>query len=31
MKKPIVLHIDKKEIKRAAKKAADELYSKEAK
>ena len=29
MKKPIVLHIDKKEIKRAVKKAADELYSKE--
>ena len=29
MKKPIVLHIDKKEIKRAAKEAADELYSKE--
>ena len=31
MKKPIVLHIDKKEIKRDAKKAADELYSKEVK
>ena len=31
MKKYIVLHIDKKEIKRAAKKAADELYLKEAK
>ena len=29
MKKPIVLHIDKKEIKRALKEAADELYSKE--
>ncbi len=29
MKKYITLHIDKKEIKRAAKKAADELYSKE--
>ena len=28
MKKCIVLHIDKKEIKRAAKKAADELYLK---
>ena len=31
MKKPIVLHIDKKEIKRALKEAADELYSKEVK
>ena len=31
MKKPIVLHIDKKEIKRAIKEAADELYSKEVK
>ena len=29
MKKPIVLHIDKKEIKRTAKEAADELYLKE--
>ena len=29
MKKCIVLHIDKKEIKRALKEAADELYSKE--
>lgn len=29
MKKCIVLHIDKKEIKRAAKEAADELYLKE--
>ena len=29
MKKPIVLHIDKKEIERAVKEAADELYSKE--
>ena len=29
MKKPIVLHIDKKEIKRAVKKEADELYLKE--
>ena len=31
MKKPIVLHIDKKEIKRALKEADDELYSKEVK
>ena len=31
MKKCIVLHIDKKAIKRAAKEAADELYSKEVK
>ena len=31
MKKSIVLHIDKKEIKRAAKEAADELYLKEVK
>ena len=31
MKKPIVLYIDKKEIKRALKEAADELYSKEEK
>ena len=29
MKKTIVLHIDKKEIERAAKEAADELYLKE--
>lgn len=29
MKKTIVLHFDKKEIKRAVKKAANELYSKE--
>ena len=29
MKKSIVLHFDKKEIKRAAKEAADELYLKE--
>lgn len=29
MKKCITLHIDKKEIKKAAKEAADELYSKE--
>ena len=29
MKKSIVLHIDKKEIKRSVKKASDELYSKE--
>ena len=29
MKKTIVVHIDKKEIKKAAKNAADELYSKE--
>ena len=29
MKKLIVLHIDKKEIKRAAKNASDELYLKE--
>ena len=29
MKKSIVVHFDKKEIKRDAKKAADELYSKE--
>ena len=29
MKKPIVLHIDKKEIKRAVNNGADELYSKE--
>ena len=29
MKKCITLHLDKKEIKRAAKEAADELYSKE--
>ena len=29
MKKSIVLHIDKKEIKRAVKKASDELYLKE--
>ena len=29
MKKPIVLHIDKKEIKRAVKNGTDELYLKE--
>lgn len=29
MKKTIVVHFDKKEIKRALKEAADELYSKE--
>ena len=31
MKKHIVVHFDKKEIKRAAKEADDELYSKEVK